>query len=317
MTAVPNFSLRPAKHVQRRMIVDALTCLEAYGRLSTYRYVGMGSRSFGDFRLFHKHLGIRNMISMEMDEVEYLRAKFNQPYACIDLRHERSGDTLSGLAWDEKTVFWIDAMSRIEEWLLDDAQTIASNAEPGSVLIMSAMVSPFSAAPNDGNGTSRVDALETALGDTRQVPHGIDRNSHLNAERFPEVTYRLLCEEILDAVQPRDVRYRQLFNFKYRDKAPMITLGGVFLDPADQDRIDWKGLFEEFPYLRGGPEPYEVVVPELTLSEMRKLDRLLPVRKKRPKKLTEAKVRPIPLEDAIKYAEAYRHVPSYVDADVI
>jgi hypothetical protein len=63
-----NYGLRPAKCIERKMMCEAFRRLSEFGSVESYRYIGFGSTYFSDFSLFHKHLGITNMISMEQDE---------------------------------------------------------------------------------------------------------------------------------------------------------------------------------------------------------------------------------------------------------
>ena len=59
---------RPAKQVERRMLVDAFQRLQQAGfSIRDYRYVGFGSIHFVDFLIFYKLLGISDMLSVEHD----------------------------------------------------------------------------------------------------------------------------------------------------------------------------------------------------------------------------------------------------------
>ena len=52
-----HYELRPAKQVERRMLVDALLGLAVAGfPIQDYQYTGMGSIYFIDFILFHRFL---------------------------------------------------------------------------------------------------------------------------------------------------------------------------------------------------------------------------------------------------------------------
>ena len=63
-----NYLVRPAKQVERKLIIQALQCLGKNYDMPGYTYVGMGSRYFVDFQMVHKFLGIRDMISFEKEE---------------------------------------------------------------------------------------------------------------------------------------------------------------------------------------------------------------------------------------------------------
>ena len=53
-----DYSLRPAKHAERRMLCDVFRRLTHFQPVETYCYVGFGSVWFSDFVLFHRALGV-------------------------------------------------------------------------------------------------------------------------------------------------------------------------------------------------------------------------------------------------------------------
>ena len=81
-----HYGLRPAKNVQRKMLVETFRRLSEFGAVDSYRYVGFGSTYFSDFSLFHKTLGIRSMISIERDLSNRKRFEFNRPFNCAKYR---------------------------------------------------------------------------------------------------------------------------------------------------------------------------------------------------------------------------------------
>ena len=59
-----DYNLRPAKQIERRMILDTFHNLGTVGfPIRDYKYVGFGSIYFVDFAMFHKLLGIRKLLS--------------------------------------------------------------------------------------------------------------------------------------------------------------------------------------------------------------------------------------------------------------
>jgi hypothetical protein len=62
-----NYSLRPAKSIERKMLCDAFRRLSAFGKVENYQYIGFGSTYFSDFSLFHKALGISNKEIRHLD----------------------------------------------------------------------------------------------------------------------------------------------------------------------------------------------------------------------------------------------------------
>ena len=86
---VINYSLRPNKNIERKLIFESLRLMDNLFEFSSYRYVGMGSLWFVDFILAHKMLHINNMVSIERPEYAK-RVEFNKPYNCISIE---AGDT--------------------------------------------------------------------------------------------------------------------------------------------------------------------------------------------------------------------------------
>ena len=60
-----DYRVRPAKHAERMMMCEAFARLGAFDELPSYQYVGLGSVYFVDFLLFHRILGIRDMVNIE------------------------------------------------------------------------------------------------------------------------------------------------------------------------------------------------------------------------------------------------------------
>ena len=78
-----DYSLRPAKTIERRMLCEAFRHLHPFERPERYSYVGMRSIYFSDFHLFHRARGISDMVSIEKDAYAEECLNFNLPYNCI------------------------------------------------------------------------------------------------------------------------------------------------------------------------------------------------------------------------------------------
>src|ERR1700761_6192677 len=104
-----NYSLRPNKSIERKMICEAFTRLSLLDHLSNYRYIGMGSAYFADFILFHRNLGMTNLISIEKEESKKARFEFNKPFSCIDIKYGNSSTVLPNLELEKsKNIVWLD-----------------------------------------------------------------------------------------------------------------------------------------------------------------------------------------------------------------
>ena len=313
MTRVPSYqkidySLRPAKAIERKMMVDALRRLDRMVALKHYRYVGFGSPYFTDFSLFHKALDLTALVSIEREIEDEDRFRFNVPYAAIELRFGESTDVLPEIDWQQRSIVWLDYDEKLSADKLTDVAYLSRELQPGSVLIVTVNVHPHS-------------DLETRLERTREdlgprLPRRYSAEE-LGGWGTASAARDVISEEIEVALAERNtgkpestrVGYRQLFNFNYRDGARMLTVGGVFFDAGIDAHIDGCG-FSDFDFFRDGADPYEIVVPRLTLKEMRHLDTLLPAMP-----LAVADGVGLSQADVETYARVYRYFPRFADID--
>src|SRR4051812_21848495 len=90
---IRSYVARPAKTVERLMLVDAFRRLHTFGPLRDYEYVGFGAHEFIDFELFWRTLGISTMLSIESSEpIE--RYEFNAPFGGVKVIPGESHDAL-------------------------------------------------------------------------------------------------------------------------------------------------------------------------------------------------------------------------------
>src|SRR5688572_6866900 len=76
---------RPAKAIQRRMVVDACRRLGPFGAPENFEYVGFGALEFVDFHLMRRGVGIIRMTSIEHDFARRERYEFNRPYGDVNV----------------------------------------------------------------------------------------------------------------------------------------------------------------------------------------------------------------------------------------
>ena len=142
MTRMPsyeriNYSLRPAKTIERKMIVEACSRLRSFYSLQGYRYVGFGSPYFQDFSLLHRSLGITDMVCIEQETDDAPRFEFNRPFSCISLKFGISTDVLPELDWkDRPTILWLDYDGTLDEDVLSDIALVATNLASRSFLVV-------------------------------------------------------------------------------------------------------------------------------------------------------------------------------------
>src|SRR5437867_59290 len=129
------YNLRPAKQIERRMLIDALQILAEGGfKLREYQYTGMGSLYFVDFILFHKLLGIRDLVSVEMDKSLQKRVRFNCPFDLIDLKSAAIGDIIPSLDKNKKHLLWLDYDFRLSKTVVEDVAAASYQLSAGSIL---------------------------------------------------------------------------------------------------------------------------------------------------------------------------------------
>jgi hypothetical protein len=99
------YDIRPAKQVERRMIVDALQRLAAAGfSIADYQYTGFGAIYFVDFILLHKLLGLNNLVSLEQETSLESRIWFNKPFSCIKIKMVSASAEIPNLSRDVKHI---------------------------------------------------------------------------------------------------------------------------------------------------------------------------------------------------------------------
>ena len=103
-------------------------------------YVGLGSIWFADFVWAHKSLDIRHMVSIENDDIGYRRARFNKPYATVQVRHGHSSEVLARLHNDDYCkahpwVVWLDYDGGLNEVATNDIRSIIEKSPADTILL--------------------------------------------------------------------------------------------------------------------------------------------------------------------------------------
>jgi len=322
-----NYTFRPAKYVERKMMVEVFHRLpRAFGSLSTYRYVGFGSFYFRDFFLFHRELGIENMVSIEADEDAEERFQFNLPYKHVQIRFGSSNEELPRLPRGKKTIYWLDYDYALNEGVLADVQTVCGQAEPGSVLIISVTANPYRLTPRQVRAGMRLEEerlrrLRGRMG-AGNIPPEIaaielppDQRRWWTAVAYRSIIMARINAVLADRNAPKSedshVRYRQLFNFHYQDSTQMLTVGGILHMQADTDSVEGCG-FEELGHVSSDDTAINIQVPLLTYREVRFLESELPL-------LDPAAIENrtgIPADEIDIFKKVYRYFPAFMEVDV-
>lgn len=253
------YVFRPAKAIQRRMIVDACRRLTAFDALTKYQYIGFGGLEFIDFIEFHKGLGVSHMTSIERDTYSQARFEFNKPYKSICLLIGEARDMLPEVNWSKLSITWLDYTSVLTTDILRDVDYVVRMSPPGSIVITTV----------NGGATSpledRLKNLKDRLGDL--VSDNLD-SSAMNGWG-PAREQRRILQERANSVarQSHSGAFLQLFNFEYSDDAKMLTWGGIVSTQSVSRTVE-SCRFDDLPFIRKAESPFEIRVPDLTEREM-------------------------------------------------
>lgn len=292
-----NYSLRPNKNVERKLIVNSLHRVGRRFPVKDYRYVGFGSMWFTDFTLFHRHLGISDMVTIEKIVSRKRRVEFNKPYFCIDVRMGDASAVLGDLVDAKRSLVWLDYDGGIASATTGDVEIAVGAMTSGSMIMLSvnAMNDQLNLKDDDGNQVKPIDHLIelTGRGGLASEAHRLTKND------FPTLVAEILHERIRSATLDRPgFAYVPIWNFLYADGADMITIGGMIVNDADASLLAECEL-GELPFLTVAA-PFEIRLPMLTDKEKRELDRLLP-------RDAPIKASDLPFELRDKEIEAYRN----------
>lgn len=103
----------------------------------------------------------------------------------------------------------------------------------------------------------------------------------------------------------KKIHYRQLFHFRYKDGAQMLTVGGI-LYRAVEEQVVVACDFDTLPFIRIDPEHCGIKAPCLTAKEIRHLNSQLPTRPS-----VKLRVPGVPDADIQQYVEVYRFFPAF------
>jgi hypothetical protein len=307
-----NYSIRPAKNIERKMLCESFQKLSPFAKVETYRYVGFGSTYFSDFVLFHKALNFTYMVSIEKDTGNRERFKFNVPYKCIDVIFGHSNGALPKLKWDCRSIVWLDYTCKLTSEVLADIKFLANKMLSGSILIVSLNAEPEELDAEKGIG-ARLTKLLEAIG-PKKVPSDITDKT-LGGWGTSEAFRQIINNEIAETLTARNgvlapgarLSYSQLYNFQYADGDKMMTVGGILYDSGQQLHYEQCG-FQHLDFTRPSSDAYKIEVPCLTFKEIRRLDEQLP------RTVGDALSLPDVQEvDILKYEKLYRYFPSFTE----
>ena len=316
-----DYALRPAKHTERRMLSDIFKRLSAFYKLSDYTYIGFGAVTFTDFTLFHKSLGIQSMISLERDGRAEKRLEYNKPFNAIKIICKTSNSYLPTMEWSQPYILWLDYDERLTPEMIQDARTIASNAESGTALAISFQCNKAiecehypDALPSsdEGDSTSGLTSIEAFISNfgREKVPLKTTA-ADLYSWPYGMLGEKMFLDEIAEHLATRNARlssekkmsFHKISTIQYSDNAKMHTLVGMFVSEEDNIRLE-SCEFGELDFLDGS-KSIRIEVPPLTIREIRELERQLPLG------AGKLNLGVIPDKEAKQFQKLYRYLPNF------
>ncbi len=299
------YDLRPAKQIERRMLIDGLQRLGLAGfPIEDYQYTGFGSVYFVDFILFHKLLNITRLLNVEYSPKIKKRIRFNRPYKLIELAFKPIADVIPTLSPDLHHLLWLDYDSVLNASQLVDINLAATYLSPGSILLVTVDVEP------PGSSTDGPEQwFDYFRGEAEQYLGEFNSITDYVESKLTRINVQILFRAIQAGLAGRGVTFVPLFNFLYADGHKMLTIGGVLATETERRKIQASTLAKTSYCRRDfNKPPYEIRVPRLTRKERLHLDCAMPSSKAwRP---NEFELRD---EDMLAYREIYRFFPAYAE----
>lgn len=309
-----NYALRPAKHAARRMLCEIFGRVHPFQPVEQYVYVGFGSVWFQDFLLFHRHLGVREMISIERDTSARARIEANKPFRTVTVHYRRASRVLPLLDWKRRHLFWLDYEDPLSQEILYDIRTVASRAFSGTVISITVpcqQAEEVKAALSDAKGPSAIERFRTEFG--RQRVNQTVTELSLVGWPFGKVCRGIILAEIEAALAVRNgqvaapdvVSFTPICDIEYDDGTKMTTVTGIFATARDRPLVVECG-FNRLDFMPASGRLVRIRVPRLTAREARSLEQKLP--KDADGVLDRG---PIPADEARAFANLYRYLPNF------
>lgn len=311
-----NYSIRPAKSIERKMMRDIFSCLRHHAPLKDYQYIGFGSKYFVDFSLFHRHLGIEKLLSIESDSTNTERYEFNKPYSSIQMKFGKSTEVLPQLASQPgKKIYWLDYDGVFSPYMLDDAAIIAGTIESGSIYTASFNCSPLLGGTSHTDLSDDVEARLINLVGKAYVQPGIDARGWKQSKKLAIFLKECLKKEIQKIIsirntalpEPEKINIEQILFFRYADGCEMATVAFAFFTEKDR-HIHNSCRFNDLYFHRNEDSAFEIKTPNLTIKEIRHIMETMPNREKLSKKIFTDK-------DIDALWDNYRYFPNFTEIE--
>lgn len=311
-----NYSLRPSKQVERKIMIEVLLRLSKVGYdLTDYCYLGFGSPYYVDFVMFHKYLFMENMTCVEWSDVPR-RMRFNKPFKFIKLKMGALSKYIPSMRPNKKYLVWLDYDRPLDTEMLQDIDGCLVRLARKSIFLITIDARPKLSGDFESDLRQKTTEQQEELTlkvykewFSRYVGEEITREMVSRMHVTP-LFYEVVLERIRQTLSRRGsaLRFLQIFYYAYKDGAPMFTLGGIVGAEDDQQILQGNGILTH-RFVRTGPKYLEISVPPLTVREKYWLDSRLD------EALTTGQLH-FELEEELleNYRRFYKEYPTYMEA---
>jgi hypothetical protein len=310
-----DYYLRPGKNVERKMILEGIKNIAKKQHID-YSYIGMGSLAFIDFRIFHKELMIKDMISIEKKVGDKDRFEFNRPLK-IEIKYNDTTSVLPKLGIKNKdAVLWLDYDGNFSRSMVNDFTYIFSTIKPFSIVLFTCRQDLDIYLDYDNDGA--IISFSRFSDEFEEFSPSNITNNNFEMDNFPKTIRQTIVNAIETALSNRSpnstskerLKFKQLFFFTYSDGAPMLTFGGIVLDDSVSESFDKEFQIERMDFVREKDEPYEINIPILTKKETDFLNKFLPDDSMQ-EFIKHTNLHKIPEPERKAYYSLYRFLPDF------
>lgn len=178
----------------------------------------------------------------------------------------------------KRSLVWLDYDGALSRSMANDLATVGRYAASGTFVGVTFAASFPTANPGRENELKRLkeEFPDSLADDTKPVT--------LDGAKFGEFGRSALGALLEKAVSNADAgeqdagkirSVRQICFFKYKDNAPMITIGWLVVAASDLPTFD-ACKFEALPFVRADTVPFVIKIPLVTPLEVREMERRLP-----------------------------------------
>lgn len=302
-----DYRLRPAKHAERAMLVELVKRLR-FCPTETYQYVGMGSVGFIDHRMMHRHAGIADMVSLEGASDATIQERFrrNVPLSCVRMEFGMSTAVLPTLDFTRQSVVWLDYDDTLQRSMVNDIETVGRAIADGSFVAATFATSFPTEAEKRPVELARLrnEFPEYVTEETKPSEMEGGGLAKLGRQAFGDLLAKAVSDADAGVAPDQKRRVKQVCYFRYRDGAPMCTVGWVIISDQTEAVFEQSNL-PALPFYKAGEQAFDIRIPKVTPYEVREMERRLP-------DIAEhAELSWIPPGDRAAFAAIYRFLPTF------